>query len=572
MFRRSPVLSGLLRYLVEETVAGRAGTLKSFIVAVDALGRKENFDAASDSSARVQMGRLRKTLENHYAQTATDDSACIYLQPTSYVIRLAPLSVAYPALNRPIAGELHEDGRTSDARPDMTDNNARAETPRASESRSGRFIRRPYMLWLIIFGSMVLGAALIQSFQLGSKAHETYFSPVLQIIPIDSGDTPEARQTSRLIASLLADDLTRFKISRVRLGDKNSAQGQADDNASIYRLYSRLVTDDAQQATLFLNIDDASSNVLIWSHTLILPKNSEQIRAALIPLMGEINGPHGVIASNEAVITRIGNPGGYPCLLKYFEFIRFDGHVMEQTVADCLEKPVAEKTLAGTMLGVRAIFEIEREKDPKRAAAAYARGIQFARAGVKIAPNDPWANFAMARLSYMKRDCAVARFYTDQTLEANPDSPVFSAVLAGIGPMCNYPGSQSLLDQALQNQSSYYARGRLLLVLASISQNRPEKIDDIYPGERPLSRDNIASYYLTEAIIAAARGNRVDARRYWHMFATHAPAHETADEKLRTIIMIPMLRQRVIRYLEDAGVAVDKSAEDRTAPPIASDR
>jgi hypothetical protein len=57
------VLSGLLRYLIDETIAGRAATLKSFIIAVDALGRKENFDSASDSSARVQMGRLRKALE-----------------------------------------------------------------------------------------------------------------------------------------------------------------------------------------------------------------------------------------------------------------------------------------------------------------------------------------------------------------------------------------------------------------------------------------------------------------------------------------------------------------------------
>jgi hypothetical protein len=53
VFQRSPVLSGLLRYLIDETIAGRARTLKSFIVAVDALGRKQDFDSASDSSARV---------------------------------------------------------------------------------------------------------------------------------------------------------------------------------------------------------------------------------------------------------------------------------------------------------------------------------------------------------------------------------------------------------------------------------------------------------------------------------------------------------------------------------------
>jgi hypothetical protein len=94
------VLSGLLRYLIDETIAGRAATLKSFIIAVDALGRKENFDSASDSSARVQMGRLRKALESYYRHNEAVDGEYIYLQPGSYIVRLAPLSAAYPNLSR----------------------------------------------------------------------------------------------------------------------------------------------------------------------------------------------------------------------------------------------------------------------------------------------------------------------------------------------------------------------------------------------------------------------------------------------------------------------------------------
>ena len=103
VFRRSPVLSKLLRYLVEETAQGRADKLKSFIVATQGLGRPDNFDPASDSSARVQMVRLRKTLENHYAQHGPADDLCIYLQPGCYIVRLAKLSTAYPMLYRPLS-------------------------------------------------------------------------------------------------------------------------------------------------------------------------------------------------------------------------------------------------------------------------------------------------------------------------------------------------------------------------------------------------------------------------------------------------------------------------------------
>ena len=55
VFLRSPVLSKLLRFLVHQTVNGQGDLLKSYTVAVDGLGRPETFDAASDSSARVQM-------------------------------------------------------------------------------------------------------------------------------------------------------------------------------------------------------------------------------------------------------------------------------------------------------------------------------------------------------------------------------------------------------------------------------------------------------------------------------------------------------------------------------------
>jgi hypothetical protein len=98
VFQRSPALSGLLRYLIDETIAGRAKALKSFIVAVDALGRKKDFDSASDSSARVQMGRLRKTLESHYAQNAPSAGCCIYLLSGSYVVHLGARELAYPKL------------------------------------------------------------------------------------------------------------------------------------------------------------------------------------------------------------------------------------------------------------------------------------------------------------------------------------------------------------------------------------------------------------------------------------------------------------------------------------------
>lgn len=65
-FARSPVLSRLLAYLVEESIAGRAARLKSYTVAVDGLGRESGHDPQLDTYSRVAMVRLRRALEAYY--------------------------------------------------------------------------------------------------------------------------------------------------------------------------------------------------------------------------------------------------------------------------------------------------------------------------------------------------------------------------------------------------------------------------------------------------------------------------------------------------------------------------
>src|SRR3546814_3112047 len=65
-FVRSPVMRRLLRFIVRESEAGRGPLIKSYTVAVDGFGRSEAFDAQQDSSSRVQIGRLRKSLESYY--------------------------------------------------------------------------------------------------------------------------------------------------------------------------------------------------------------------------------------------------------------------------------------------------------------------------------------------------------------------------------------------------------------------------------------------------------------------------------------------------------------------------
>ncbi|GJD61458.1 hypothetical protein [Methylobacterium frigidaeris] len=69
-FLRSPKLARFLRFVVEEELAGRGATIKAYTIATQALGRNPDFDPSLDPSVRVEAGRLRRALDDAYAQHA----------------------------------------------------------------------------------------------------------------------------------------------------------------------------------------------------------------------------------------------------------------------------------------------------------------------------------------------------------------------------------------------------------------------------------------------------------------------------------------------------------------------
>ncbi|MFE1603233.1 PAS domain-containing protein [Methylobacterium sp. ID0610] len=66
--KKSPQLSAFLSYVVEESLGGRGGLLKSYTIATDALGRAPSFDPATDAIVRVEARRLRQVLQQIYDQ------------------------------------------------------------------------------------------------------------------------------------------------------------------------------------------------------------------------------------------------------------------------------------------------------------------------------------------------------------------------------------------------------------------------------------------------------------------------------------------------------------------------
>ncbi len=74
----------LLKFVVGQTLSGRGDRLKGYTIAVGALGRRDDFDAQSDSFVRVEAGRLRRRLVEYYSDEGRDDRVRIELRRGAY--------------------------------------------------------------------------------------------------------------------------------------------------------------------------------------------------------------------------------------------------------------------------------------------------------------------------------------------------------------------------------------------------------------------------------------------------------------------------------------------------------
>src|SRR5689334_13629969 len=83
-FQTSERSSTLLRFLIEQSVSGRAERLKEYEIGTEVLGKSPTFDPRTDPIVRSEVSRLRNRLEKYYASSGQTDLLIIDLPRGSY--------------------------------------------------------------------------------------------------------------------------------------------------------------------------------------------------------------------------------------------------------------------------------------------------------------------------------------------------------------------------------------------------------------------------------------------------------------------------------------------------------
>ena len=97
----SESLCKLLRYLAKQAVEHPGTPVKEFQIATEVFGRSADFDPQLDSMVRVQAGRLRTKLSDHYGAEGAEDAIVVELPKGTYALSFhkRPVSSAKPPIS-----------------------------------------------------------------------------------------------------------------------------------------------------------------------------------------------------------------------------------------------------------------------------------------------------------------------------------------------------------------------------------------------------------------------------------------------------------------------------------------
>jgi len=81
-----------LRFVVEETLAGRGDRIKAYTIGTSVLQRDAGFDPQADPIVRIEASRLRRSLERYYLIVGKDDPIRIDIPKGGYLASFQRLS------------------------------------------------------------------------------------------------------------------------------------------------------------------------------------------------------------------------------------------------------------------------------------------------------------------------------------------------------------------------------------------------------------------------------------------------------------------------------------------------
>jgi adenylate cyclase len=404
-FRATDRMRDFLRFVVEETLAGRANRLKGYTIATRVFARGDDFDAAQDPVVRIQAGRLRRALERYYLVAGVRDPIFLDIPKGRYIPTFKAQSAA----------------------------------PERRRSKSSTDAGKPP-------GSPI--------------------GPSVAVLPlVNLTDDPEQRFFTVGLVEDLATELSRFQDISVMSCHREPKAGVLPANpVELGRtigarfLLQGTVRRDPQTVKVAMQLIDTMTGKQVWAEAYSHPvdasrliETQEQIAQNVV---AAIASEFGIIARRLSAESRKKSPSDlrtYEAILLYYN----------QQIA-----PIPE-TAAACLDALRAASEREREYGPVWSALASLHcqmytfdtpgfanpldsALEYARRGVFLEPGSQLARMILAYASYLAEETESFREESEIALALNPNSPYTVGAIGYFQAMQgDFDRGLALLDRAI---------------------------------------------------------------------------------------------------------------------------
>jgi hypothetical protein len=183
LLRTSKRSVAFLRYIVEETLLGRADDLKERTIGVNVFGKALTYDTNLDHVVRTAASELRKRLTLYYSQDEHRDELRILLLPGSYVPQFRSPRTSVPASPAP---EIPHPSPTTEAIVPFDDHplpesSATHDSPQRKRSAIG-WLSHPAILWTLPLVLVAAAAFAVRQGHHQPTTQQQFWKPL-----VDSG-------------------------------------------------------------------------------------------------------------------------------------------------------------------------------------------------------------------------------------------------------------------------------------------------------------------------------------------------------------------------------------------------
>ena len=556
-FAASERSRGFLRYVVEETLAGRADRIKAYSVATEVFGRDEGFDGQNDPVVRIEAGRLRRALERYYLLSGRDDPVVIDIPKGGYVpaFKFKPLE-AGTAEPPPIAANLGPATAVE------------LEAP-APPPKRGQFFFAAAVPVLLAVGGAAWYAAGIPPF--GAADASVPAGPRIMVLPfsdLGEGTVSElysAGLTDEIVSTLGSfKEISVFGLQTSRLVGPDPDIAELHQDLGVDYVLEGSVRSGTGQIRVSARLLDSTNGTVLWSRSYEHPLTAEDLFAIQVKTAGEVAAaiaqPYGIVFQAETTDSPRRPPNdldAYLCTLRYYTYRAAITPDRYAAVRNCLEQAVQRfpnYATAWALLSLMYIDEIRtgfaRGSEPPEA-----RAVVAARTAVRLDPENVRALQALATALFFSHQLDEAFEVSDRALALNSND---AELLGQLGQLLGLSGrmdeGRALLEKALaQNpgHSGFY-KG-VLAMIAYMQHDYDTALSEIEKADMR----KLPVYHGVAAIIYARKGLIERAKAELDLFEKMAPGfipNLWAQLDLRNIPYESQLH--IAEGLEKAGATI----------------